>query len=57
MRTIAKIFLLLGCVYSYAQTTVTGTVKDDSGQPLPGANVIVLGTSQGTVTDFDGNYS
>ncbi len=57
MRTIAKIFLLLSCVYSYAQTTVNGTVKDDSGQPLPSANVIVVGTSLGTVADFDGNYS
>ena len=57
MRTIAKIFLLLGCVYSYAQTTVSGTVKDDTGQPLPAANVIVVGTSQGTVTDFDGNFT
>ncbi|MBT8286956.1 MAG: TonB-dependent receptor [Bacteroidia bacterium] len=57
MRTIAKILVLFGCVFSYAQTTVTGTVKDDTGQPLPSANVIVVGTSLGTVTDFDGNYS
>ncbi|MBT8259396.1 MAG: TonB-dependent receptor, partial [Bacteroidia bacterium] len=56
MRTIAKIFLLLGCVYSYAQTTISGTVKDDTGQPLPSANIIVVGTSQGTVADFDGGY-
>lgn len=57
MKTILKIFVLLFCVYSYAQTTVTGTVKDEAGIPLPSANVIVVGTSTGTVTDFDGNFT
>ena len=36
--------------------TVTGTVSDPVG-PLPGANVVVKGTSNGTQTDFDGNYT
>jgi len=57
MRTILKIFLLLFCVSSYAQTTIKGKVTDDSGQPLPGANIIIVGTSTGTMTDFDGNYT
>ena len=57
MKTIVKILLMFFCVYTYAQTTVTGTVKDDTGLPLPSANVIVVGTSTGTVTDFDGNFS
>ncbi|WP_394800456.1 carboxypeptidase-like regulatory domain-containing protein [Joostella atrarenae] len=35
--------------------TVSGTVSDENG-PLPGANVLVKGTSNGTQTDFDGNY-
>lgn len=39
------------------QSTITGTVLDDSGQPLPGANVVEKGTTNGTQTDFDGNYS
>ncbi|MDT0540617.1 TonB-dependent receptor [Croceitalea sp. P059] len=39
------------------QSTVTGTVTDSDGAPLPGANVIVQGTSNGTQTDFDGNYT
>lgn len=56
MRTILKTFLMLFCVASFAQTTVKGTVKDDTGQPLPSANVIVVGTTTGTVTDFDGNF-
>ena len=38
-----------------AQTTVMGNVKDGTGEPIIGASVIVTGTSNGTVTDFDGN--
>ncbi|MCG8309410.1 MAG: SusC/RagA family TonB-linked outer membrane protein [Cytophagales bacterium] len=38
--------------------TVTGTVNEaDTGDPIPGANVVVKGTTNGTVTDLDGNYS
>jgi len=37
--------------------TVSGVVYDDTGLPLPGANVIVKGTSTGTQTDFDGKYT
>lgn len=47
-------FLLLGSVI-YAQS-VSGTVSDKSGLPVPGVNVLVKGTSTGTVTDFDGKY-
>jgi len=56
MRTITQFLLLFFCAFCYAQTSVNGTVTDDSGQPLPGANVIVVGTSTGAVTDFDGKY-
>ncbi|WP_430426606.1 SusC/RagA family TonB-linked outer membrane protein [Maribacter litoralis] len=38
------------------QSTITGTVLDETGQPLPGANVVEKGTTNGTQTDFDGNY-
>ena len=57
MKTILKTLVLLFCVASFAQTTVKGTVNDDSGLPLPGANIIVVGTSSGVVTDFDGNFT
>ncbi len=40
-----------------AQSYVSGTVTDSGGEPLIGANILVKGTSVGTVTDFDGNYS
>ncbi len=39
------------------QNAITGAVTDDSGQPLPGVTVFVKGTTQGTVTNADGNYS
>ncbi len=46
------------CVHGVtAQNTVTGTVTDESGVPLPGVNVVVQGTSKGVVADFDGNFS
>jgi len=57
MKTILSICMLFACTLIFAQTTVTGTVVDDSGQPIPGANIIVSGTSTGTITDFDGGFS
>ena len=39
------------------QPTVSGKVTDESGQPLPGVTVVIKGTTQGTVTDADGEYS
>lgn len=52
--------LLLALVVhiSFAQQkTVSGTVTDQGGLPLPGVNIVVEGTTTGTQTDFDGNYS
>src|SRR5690606_1705881 len=43
--------------YLTEQFQVTGTVTDENGVPLPGASVVVKGTTTGTVTDFDGKYS
>ncbi|MFD2543105.1 TonB-dependent receptor [Lacinutrix gracilariae] len=57
MRTILSILLLFFCSLTYAQTTITGTVVDDSNLPIPSANIIVVGASVGTVTDFDGNFT
>ena len=50
--------VLIASATSFAQTrTVKGVVKDTNGEPIMGAGVFVKGTSQGTVTDLDGNYS
>ncbi|MEO9659891.1 MAG: carboxypeptidase-like regulatory domain-containing protein, partial [Maribacter dokdonensis] len=52
------VFLLLGVSsVLLAQSSVTGTVADTQGMPIPGASIVVKGTSNGTVTDFDGNFS
>lgn len=44
-------------VAAMAQTHITGKVVDSSGEPVIGANVVVSGTSQGTITDFDGLFA
>ncbi|AUP81190.1 SusC/RagA family TonB-linked outer membrane protein [Flavivirga eckloniae] len=41
----------------YTQRSVSGTIKDEEGIPLPGANVVVKGTNNGSQTNFDGNYN
>ncbi|MFS4448261.1 SusC/RagA family TonB-linked outer membrane protein [Maribacter sp. 2307UL18-2] len=53
------LFMLLFSFYSYAQTgfTITGTITDEAGIPLPGASVVEKGTTNGASTDFDGNYT
>jgi len=39
------------------QTSISGTVTDEAGEPLPGVTVLIKGTTQGTVTDMNGKYS
>ena len=51
------VVFLLTAQLSFAQKTVTGVVSDPDGLPLPGATVIVQGTTTGVTTDFDGNFS
>ena len=51
------LLLSVMCFMAYAQKTVTGTVKDATGEPMIGVSVIVDGTSIGGVTDFDGNFT
>ena len=51
-------FLLITCVLFdlTAQKTVSGKIVDDTGEPLPGVNVVIKGTTTGSQTDLDGNY-
>ena len=51
------IFLLLLGLIGHAQTVVQGKVVDANSQPVPGANVVLVGKAEGTVTDFDGNFT
>ena len=51
------LLLSVFCFMAYAQKTVTGTVKDATGEPMIGVSVLVDGTTIGGVTDFDGNFS
>ena len=57
MKTIFPFLLVFFCGIMYSQTKISGTVVDDNNQPLPGANILIIGTSTGTVTDFDGNFT
>jgi TonB-dependent starch-binding outer membrane protein SusC len=61
MKTLFKsaLFMLFMLPMSFfAQQTVTGTVTESAtGLPIPGVNILVKGTSNGTATDFDGKYS
>ncbi|WP_418499557.1 SusC/RagA family TonB-linked outer membrane protein [Flagellimonas sp.] len=50
-------FLVLCMSFSFGQEkTISGNVTDQSGLPLPGVSIVVIGTANGTQTDFDGNY-
>ena len=54
----SEVTTLLPDVVSNLQTTVTGkVVSSEDGQPLPGVSVVLKGSTTGTSTDFDGNYS
>jgi iron complex outermembrane receptor protein len=57
IKFLMMIFLLGITSFSWAQTTVTGKVTDEENVPLPGATVLEKGTTNGTTTDFDGNFT
>tara|TARA_X000000950_G_scaffold59249_1_gene71836 strand:- start:4342 stop:7506 length:3165 start_codon:yes stop_codon:yes gene_type:complete len=56
-----RLFLLFIALFitnlSYAQQNVSGTVKDDTGETIPGATILELNSSNGVVTDIDGNFT
>ena len=55
---ILTLILAFAVQFSFAQEkTVSGTVSDENNMPLPGATVVIKGTTSGTSTDFDGKYS
>lgn len=54
-RFTSLLLMLLGTALTFAQTTLSGTVVDENNQAVPGVN-IVLSSTEGTVSDFDGNF-
>ena len=57
MRNIYSTFVaVFSCIAAFGQS-ITGTVSDTSGTPLPGVTIVVSDTGNGTTTDFDGNYT
>ncbi|MFT4791090.1 MAG: iron complex outermembrane receptor protein, partial [Arcticibacterium sp.] len=56
MKKIIQLLILSSFVFSFAQgNNFSGTVIDkESNLPIPGANIVLIGTSQGVISDFDG---
>ena len=58
MKQTLLLFAFLGTLTMFAQGTVTGTLIDEElGSPLGGANIVEMGTTNGAISDFDGNFS
>ncbi|MEO1012505.1 MAG: TonB-dependent receptor [Bacteroidota bacterium] len=57
MKKVLLLSLMFLATMASAQTTVNGKVVDQNNEPIPGANVIVVGTATGTTADFDGNFT
>ncbi|MEP1486815.1 MAG: TonB-dependent receptor [Algibacter sp.] len=58
MKKILTIFLVILSFQAFSQEkTISGSVKDEAGQPLLGVTVLIKGVAKGTVTDFDGAYT
>ena len=56
-RALATLSLSMLCLVAFAQgRQVTGTVIDGTGEPVIGANVLEVGTTNGVITDIDGNF-
>ena len=56
-KALVSILLSTLCLFAYAQKTITGAIVDSTDEPLIGANVLVKGTTNGTITDFDGKFT
>ncbi|WP_369862972.1 carboxypeptidase-like regulatory domain-containing protein [Bacteroides stercorirosoris] len=57
-RALATLSLSMLCLVTFAQERqVTGTVVDGTGETVIGANVLVVGTTNGVITDMDGSFT
>lgn len=57
MRAILLLALMIMGTFTYSQTNISGNVVDQDNVPIPGANIVIVGKTIGTVTDFDGNFN
>ena len=57
LKLCTLLLLCCGFMSLQAQITVTGTISDESSQPLPGVNIMVKGVNRGVSSDFDGKYA
>lgn len=57
MKHFFTLLIIMSSSLAMAQTTVQGTVVDTDGQPIPNANVVMVGKAEGAVADFDGKFS
>ena len=57
LKYLSSFLLVFAFGFSVQAQSISGTVNDENGVPLPGATVLVEGTQNGVSTDFDGNYS
>ena len=55
-RLLLSLLFLVASTIAFAQTEATGTIVDKTGEPIIGATVMEKGTSNGTITDIDGNF-
>lgn len=56
MKKIAVFLFLFNTLFIFAQKQISGVVKDNTGNPLPGVNIVEKGTSNGVTTDIEGFY-
>ena len=56
MKLLLVLMFISGMSYALAQSAVTGTVTDENGG-IPGANIVIKSTSNGTITDMNGDFA
>ena len=56
MKKSLSLLSMLFALITFAQKEISGNVKDTNGNPLIGVNILEKGTTNGTVTDFDGQF-
>ena len=57
LKKLFLLFMLVTTTVTFAQQTVSGSVKDSAGKPVVGATVLVVGTSRNVTTNSEGGYS